>query len=167
MSVTVVNTYAFSVNYLASNMLRQLQDLVRELGLNPQWFVDDWPSAENAISTWLHSRDLESVALEIYDPTRPARAILVPQFDVVYGTDSDGDGSFWVDSDAIRYRMLKAGAMPSQCSYSLLCYTKPGRPAVEGWGPVGERSREGMSRYVAGKTIGAPGLSATTAYWAR
>jgi hypothetical protein len=165
--VTVVNTYAYSVNYLASNMLRQLQELIRELGLNPHRFADDWPSSERAMATWLGSRDLVSVALEIYNPSKPTTAILVPEFDIVYGSDADSDGSFWVDGEAIRYEILKAGALPSQCGYSLLCYTKPGRPEVDGWGPVGERSRDGMNRYIAGRTIGAPGLSATSAYWAR
>jgi hypothetical protein len=119
------------------------------------------------MATWLGSRDLVSVALEIYNPSKPTTAILVPEFDIVYGSDADSDGSFWVDGEAIRYEILKAGALPSQCGYSLLCYTKPGRPEVDGWGPVGERSRDGMNRYIAGRTIGAPGLSATSAYWAR
>ncbi|MGO9791255.1 MAG: HORMA domain containing protein [Solirubrobacteraceae bacterium] len=162
-----VNTYAYSVTHLSDNMLRGLQELIRELGLSPKKFADDWKSSDLAISTWLSSRHLNKLALEIYDPSKPSKAILVPEFDIVYGSDADEDGSFWVDSDALRYEILKAGVLPSQCTYSLVCFNKPGRPEVDGWGAVDSRSREGMTRYVAGRTIGAPGLSANSAYWAR
>jgi hypothetical protein len=162
-----VNTYAYSVTYLADKMLRGLHELIRDLGLDPRRFADDWGSSERALSTWLESRHLYKVALEIYDPRHPDDAILVPEFDIVYGSDQDDDGSFWVDSEALRYEILKAGVLPSQCLYSLLCFNRTGRPDVDGWGAVGGRSRDGMNRYVAGKTINAPGLSANSGYWAR
>lgn len=161
-----VNTYAYSVTYLTDKMLRSLQELVRELGLDPRKFTTGWESSNLAISTWLTSGHLEKISLEIYDPAQPAEAILVPEFEIVYGSGAD-DGSFWVDGEALRYEILKAGKLPSQCTYSLICFSKPGRADVPGWGPVDSRSREGMTRYVAGTTIGAPGLAASSAYWAR
>jgi hypothetical protein len=166
-TVTHVNVYAYSVTYLTDQMLRSLQTLIRELGLSPRRFADDWPSSERAISTWLNSRHLERIALEIYDPATPSEAILVPEFEVVYGYGDDDDGGFWIDAEALRYEILKTGTLPSECSYSLICFTKPGRPDVDGWGPVASRSREGMTRYVAGTTIGAPGLAANSSYWTR
>ncbi len=87
-----VNTYAYSVTHLTDNMLRGLQELIRELGLSPQKFADDWRSSELAISTWLGSGQLYKLALEIYDPSEPDEAILIPEFDIVYDTDSDDDG---------------------------------------------------------------------------
>ena len=167
MSAVSVNVYAYSVNYLTGQLLRGLQQVIRELGLDPRRFADDWPSSERAISTWLQSRDLYKIELEIYDPARPSNAILAPEFDVVYGDDGDDDGSFWADTQAMFYEILKSGALPSQCTYSLLCYTHPGRPDVSGWGPGDSRSRDGMSRYVGGRVIGAPGLAANSAFWAR
>jgi hypothetical protein len=162
-----VNTYAYSVTHLTDNMLRGLQELIRELGLSPKKFADDWKSSDLAISTWLSSRHLYKLALEIYDPSKSSRAILVPEFDIVYSSDSGEDGSFWVDGEALRYEILKAGVLPSACTYSLLCYNHSGYPSVTGWGSTDARSREGMTRYVAGPTIGAPGLAANSAYWGR
>jgi hypothetical protein len=162
-----VNTYAYSVTYLADNMLRGLQELIRELGLSPAKFADDWPSSERAVSTWLSSGHLYKIALEIYDPKNPSKALLVPEFDIVYGSDRDDDGSFWVDGEAMRYEILKTGALPSSCSYRLICFNRPGRPHVPGWGAVASRSRDGMTRYAGGRVIGAPALSANSAFWAR
>jgi Bacterial HORMA domain 2 len=162
-----VNTYAYSVTYLTDKMLRGLQELIRELGLDPSKFADSWPSSSLAVSTWLQSRHLEKLALEIFSPNDLITPVLVPEFEIVYSSDSEDDGSFWVDSEALRYEILKAGVLPSKCTYSLICFNKSGRPDVDGWGPAGARSREGMTRYVAGRTIGAPRLSANSAYWAR
>ncbi|WP_249010500.1 hypothetical protein [Conexibacter sp. DBS9H8] len=166
-TIAIVNTYAYSVNYLADNMLRGLQELIRELGLNPRKFTDDWPSSDRAISTWLSSRHLYKIELEIYAPKKPAEALLVLEFEVEYGTSGDDDGSFWVDSEAMRYEILKTGTLPKDCAYSLICFNHPGRPDVHGWGPADSRPRDGMHRYVGGKTIAAPGLSANSAMWAR
>lgn len=165
-TVAFVNTYAYSVTYLTDKMLRSLQELIRDLGLDPRKFATGWESSSLALLTWLTSRHLEKISLEIYDPAESSKAILVPEFEIVYGS-GDADGSFWVDGEALRYEILKTGTLPSQCSYSLICFNKPGRPDVPGWGSVDGRSREGMTRYVAGTTIGAPGLSANSAYWAR
>lgn len=162
----IVNTYVYSITYLTDKMLRSLQELIRDLGLDPSKFTTGWASSDLAISTWLKSGHLEKIGLEIYDPAKPSKVILVPEFEIMYGSGDD-DGSFWVDGDALRYEILKDGKLPSQCTYSLICTNKPGRPDVSGWGPVEGRSREGMTRYVAGKTINAPGLSANSAYWAR
>jgi hypothetical protein len=165
-TVAIVNTYVYSVTYLTDKMLRSLQELIRDLGLDPAKFTTGWVSSDLAISTWLKSGHLETIALEIYDPAQSSKAILVPEFEIVYGSGDD-DGSFWVDGEALRYEILKAGTLSSQCTYSLICTNKPGRPDVDGWELVDGRSREGMTRYVAGKTISAPGLSANSSYWAR
>ena len=165
-TVAYVNTYAYSVTYLTDKMLRSLQELIRELGLDPRRFVTGWESSDLAISTWLKSGHLYRISLEIYDPNESSRAILVLEFDIVYASGSE-DGSFSVDGEALRYEILKTGTLPSRCTYSLICFNRAGRPDVPNWGPVDGRSREGMTRYIAGTTISAPDLSASSAYWAR
>ena len=165
MTVAYVNTYTHSVAYVTDQLLTSLKDVIREIGLSPEKFADSWPSSSRAMRAWLESKHLYKIALEIYDPNDSDKAILVPEFDVDY--DYDGDGSFWVDGEALRYEIRKQGKVPSACRYSLILYTHPGEPHVDGWGPTDGRSRAGMRRYATGTSVGAPGLGASAAVWTR
>lgn len=161
---TVSITYTHTVTYVTTKMLLTLKEIIREIGLDPASFTDSWESYERAISTWLHSRHLQMIKLEIYSPSTGALAARW-DIEVVYATI--GEGALWVDTAAIRYSIAKAGLMPSNCLYELKLTVGPGAPEVAGWGPATLRSTEGLRRYVVGATIGGNGLTAQTAYWRR
>jgi len=161
---TVSITYTRTVTYVTTKMLLVLKEIIREIGLDPAKFTDDWESYESAISTWLSSRHLQRVTLEIYNPST-GNLEAKWENDVVYATV--GEGTLWVDTAAIRYFVAKAGLVPSTCLYELKLTVSPGAPAVAGWGPASLRSTEGLRRYVVGATIGGNGLTAQTAYWSR
>jgi len=72
--------------------------------------------------------------------------------DIVYGW-SDGDGSFWTDTEQLKYAIKKAGLLPSQAKYKLMLDTKPGRPDVEGWSKGSYRSTDGMVKQSLGRVI--------------
>ena len=112
---TFVVSYTHTVTYVTTKMLFLLKEIIREIGLDPANFANDWSSCERAISTWLASRHLERVRLEVYDP-RTERLVTAWDIDVVY--DTVGDGSLWVDADAVRYAIAKAGLVPSACRYA-------------------------------------------------
>lgn len=160
-----VNTYAHTTTFIADKMLRSLQLIVRESGLDPGALAHDWGVLERGIRTWLGTKDLETVVLEVYDP-RDAELVGRWDFVIIYGYDAGEDG-MWVDTAAIRYAILKAGLWPEQCAYRLVAVTKPGRPAVEGWATTNLRSTDGFARHAVGTTIGAVGAGASTAYWRR
>jgi hypothetical protein len=103
------------------------------------------------------------VALEIYHPRTDA---LIVRWDIdINYSWSGGDGSFWTDTDQLRYAIRKAGLAPSEANYDLTVYTKPGRPDVLGWSSCTGRSTAGMVRQSLGTTIDHSGLGASTAYW--
>jgi hypothetical protein len=160
------NTHAHTTTYIADKMLHSLNFIIRESGLDPAKFVNDWKCMERGIRTWLDTRDLEHVVLEVFDPGSGG---LVGRwdFEIVYGYGLDGDGGMWVDTDAIRYAIRKAGLWPSQCDYRLVATTKSGRPDVEGWSSATLRSTDGFIRQSIGTTIGAVGVGTSTAYWRR
>jgi hypothetical protein len=156
-------SYTHSVTYVADNILKSLKDIIRLSGLDPAKFADDWEVNQRGIRSWLDSGHLELVTLEIYHPTTDA---LITRWDitVLYGWSS-GDGSFWTDTEQLRYAILKAGVVPSQAKYRLIIQNKPGRPDVEGWSPTTFRSTDGMVRQSLGATVQHQGLGANASYW--
>lgn len=163
MSAVATYSYAHSVTYVADNILKSLKDIIRLSGLDPAAFVDDWASNLNAVKTWLDSGHLEKIVLEIYNPSTDA-LIIRWDVEVVYGWAS-GNGSFWTDTEQLKYAIRKAGVLPSQAKYSLLMKTKSGRPDVSGWGTCSYRSTDGMVKQSLGSTVEHSGLGAQTAYW--
>ncbi len=161
---TVSITYTHTVTHVATKMLLTIKEIIREIGLDPARFTESWESYERAVSTWLQSRHLRRVTLEVYSPTT-GRLVTRWDMDVVYTTI--GDGRLWGDTAAVRYSIAKAGLVPSSCRYDLILTTDPGRPDVCGWTSCEFRSTAGFKRYAVGATVGGNGLSAETAYWSR
>ena len=159
-----VNTFAHTAAFITDKMLHSLQQLIRLSGLSPEWLAQDWDTLERGFKQWINDHDLTMVTLEVW---RPATNVLVGRwdFDIDYGYDADGSGGMWVDTDAIRYAINKAGTWPSICSYRVIATTLPGRAAVRGWSSTAFRSTAGFQRHSIGTTIGAPGAAMGTVYW--
>jgi hypothetical protein len=162
MTSVAVYSYTHSVTYVADNILKSFKDIIRLSGLDPTQLVEDWASTMLAMTTWLASGHLTCVVLEVYNPKTEA-LIRRWDIDVVYG--APGDGSFWTDTDQIRYHILKAGLWPSQAKYRLVLQNKPGRLAVTGWDSTSFRSTAGFVRQSLGSTIEHNGLGGSAAYW--
>lgn len=164
MTSVIVNTYTHSVTYVADNILKSIKDIVRLSGLDPSNLVDSWQSTMLALRTWLTSGHLEQIVLEIIHPNTD---VLIRRWDidVVYGWSASGDGSFWTDTDQLKYHIRKAGVAPSDAKYRLVMKNKPDWPGVAGWGPTAFKSTEGMVRQSLGSTIEHNGLGANAAYW--
>jgi hypothetical protein len=165
MTSVSVNTYTHSVVYVADNIMKSLKDILRLTGLNPDKLTDDWALYLSGISSRMQSQYLEKVQLEIFDRVNDALVVLW-ELDIVYGW-SGSDGSFWTDTDQLRYHIRKAGLVPSQCDYRILLQLKPGAPSLEGWGPGAARSTDGMIKQSLGSTINHGGLGASAGYWRR
>lgn len=160
-----VRSYTHAVTYVSENLLRSLKDVIRLSGLDPAQFTDDWPVLHKGIKTWIESGHLERVTLEVYDPSTNG---LVGRWDVeIAYSYTSGDGSFWTDTDDIRYAIQKAGQHPSSCRYNVIVQNKPGEPNVPGWSPATFRSTAGMVRQSIGTTIEASGLSGGFSYYRR
>lgn len=164
MTVTSTYSYTHSVTYVADNILKSLKDIIRLSGLDPANFADDWEVNRRGIAAWLESRHLESVMLEIYDPRTDA-LLFRWDIEIQYQWSGSGDGSFWTDTEQLRYAIRKAGLAPNQARYRLLTHTKAGRPDVEGWSRATGRSTEGMVRQSLGTTVEHQGLGGNTTYW--
>lgn len=157
-----VNTYTHTVTYVTDKMLMSLKEIIRCSGLSPEKMASEWKVLHRGISSWLNSRDLEAVHLEVFDP-RDNALIGRWDFDMYYG--AAGDGGMWVNTDDIRYHIRKAGQWPSLCDYEIVLTTKPNRPDVEGWRRGNFRSTDGFVRQSLGTTIDGNAIKASAAYW--
>jgi hypothetical protein len=159
-----VNTYTHSVTYVTDNILRSLQDIVRLSGLNPAQLSGEWTVLERGISTWMNSKHLETVVLEVYNPSTDA---LIGRWDIdiSYEWNGDGNGRFWVDTEQIKFAIKKAGVWPGDSKYTIICRTKSGRANVHGWSTTSFRSTAGMVKQSLGTTIEHSGLGAGASYY--
>lgn len=163
MSAVAVFSYTQSVVYVADNILKSLKDIIRLSGLDPTKLVNDWAVLLRGLSAWIESRHLESVTLEIFDPKTDS-LLFRWDIEVVYTWDVSA-GTFWTDTDQLKWAIKKAGLVPSQADYRVSVHNKPGRPDVSGWSSCTLRSTDGMVRQSLGTTVEHNGLSANTTYW--
>lgn len=160
-----VYSYTHSVTYVAENILKSLKDIIRLSGLDPAEFVSDWELNLRGVNGWLQSGDLERVMLDIYHP-RTGELLFQWNIDISYSWNG-GDGSFWTDTEQLKYAIRKAGLVPREAKYDLRLKTKPGRHDIAGWSKAASRSIEGMVRQSLGTTIEHNGLSGSTSYLRR
>lgn len=160
-----VNTFAYCVTYVTNNILMCLQDIIRRSGLDPSKISSEWTVLERGLSTWITSRHLSSVTLEVFNP---ATGALVGGWDftIAYGS-AEGSGAFWVDTDQIRYAIQKQGLWPSSCDYVVIVDRRTGCADVLGWSNTTYRSTAGFVRQCIGTTMDASGLGASAAYYRR
>lgn len=165
-TLVFVRTYAHSVTFVTDKMLTSLKRIVVWSGLDPRKLTDDWGVLERGIGTWLRTRHLNQVVLEVF---RGGTQRLVGRwdFDISYSDGTGGEGEMWIDADAIRYAIEKCGLNAAGCDYHIVAATKPGRPDVEGWEPATLLSTDGLVRHSVGTTIAAKPLATRSAYWRR
>lgn len=165
MATTVrVNTTTYATTHVATNLIRSLKQLVVGCGLDASRLVGNWQTLERGVATWLGSRHLERLILEIYDASTDR---LVKRFDfrIDYSYHPNGDGDLWIDSDTVAYALKKAGAVPSRCSYSIVADTHLGAPGVEGWSTTTLRPADHLRRRSVGASVGGGDLGAVLDYW--
>jgi hypothetical protein len=164
-----VNTHTYATTHVATNMLRSMKQIIRESGLSISRIQNQWAVLEDGVATWLNSRHLEGLVLEVYDPGKPTGADLVGRFDftIDYGYYSDGDGDLWLDPDTVSYAVRKNGSYPARCEYRFIADTAPGYPAVDGWSTTALRSTAGFTRHSVGTAIGGGSLGAGLSYYTR
>lgn len=167
-SVVRVNTYAYATTHVATNMLRSVKQIIRESGLRIDIIQNQWTVLETGVATWLRSRHLKALVLEVHDPTKPAGGGLVGRFDFTIDyTYGDGDGELWLDPDTVSYAVRKNGSYPANCAYRLVADTAPDRPDVLGWTTSTLRSTAGLTRHTVGTAIGGGSLGAGLSYYTR
>jgi len=162
MTASYVDTSAHSVTYVTEKLLLSIKEIIVKSGLSAAKMSRQWANLEQGVSTWIASKHLRQVYLEIFNPTTQ-KLICRWDLDIIYGYG--GDGEFWADTDAIKYHIEKAGVIPATCEYRISLDNAPGAETIAGWTPCTLYSTQGFSRYSVGTTIGSSGIGAGLAYW--
>ena len=157
-----VNTHTYAVTYVTEKILKSLQYIITNSGLDPNKFVGNWSSYEVAVQTWLRSGHLKVVSLEIVSPAGSFLRRWDLEINYSYG---GGDGTMWIDKEALKYAISKFGVSPSACTYNILIQNESGRPDVVGWGPGTYLSTEGFIKQSLGTAIGTGSIGAQATYW--
>jgi hypothetical protein len=168
MSQVKVHAYATPHTYthVATGMLRGLRQIIVAAGLSPSRLASDWTVLENGIGTWLNSHHLQRLTLEVWHPADPDGLIQRFDFTIDYGYYSNGDGELWLDPKVVRQAIAKAGAMASNCDYTIKIRNADGAPPVLGFASCTYRSTNGMREYSVGTVVGGGSLGASLSYWA-
>lgn len=164
MSVVSVNTFAYTAGYLSANLVRSVTDIIKGVGLDPGELAHD--TVDRGLKVWIESEDLEALHLEIFN-RRTGEPVGRFDFDLDYSYSTADTGSFWLDTDQVKFAIRKHGLLPSGCTYRVVATTKDGRPDVPGWSRTTLRSTDGMTRHTVGTAIGAGSAAAGLAYYAR
>lgn len=161
-----VNTTTYATTHVATNMLGSIRSIIKGSGLNPDLLRDQWATLEHGLATWLASRHLRTVTLEVYDPDkRPTGLAGRFDFTISYGYYSGGDGDLWLDPDAVTYAIRKNGSFPARCQYRIVVDNAAGRPEIPGWTTTTYRSTAGFTRHTIGTALGGGSLGAGLSYY--
>ena len=93
-----VNVHAYATTHVATNLIRSLKQLVVGCGLDATKLLGDWQVLERGVATWLASRHLERLTLEIYS-NRTDKLVRRFDFDIDYGYNPNGNGFCFVAED--------------------------------------------------------------------
>ena len=165
MSTVQVSTSVYSATHVATNVLRGLKQIVSGCGLDTTKLVGQWSILEDGVSTWVESRHLEELVLEVWDLSNPSRLVGRFDFTIDYSYYGSGDGDLWLDPDTVTWAIKKNGSYPSGCDYRIVADTAAGAPSVDGWSDTTLRSTDGLRRHSVGTSLGGGSMGAGLSYW--
>jgi len=159
-TVVQVSTLTHATTYVAANLLRSIKQFVVGSGLPADLLVGQWEVLERGIATWLESRHLATLTLEIFEAGSSSDSGLVGRFDfdIDYGYYPDSDGTLWLDSDAVAFAIRKNGSYASLCKYRVVAINRDGQPDVSGWSSTTLRGTNGFTQQTLGTSLGGGSL---------
>jgi hypothetical protein len=165
MTGVAVSTGTYSATHVATNILLGIKWIIEGCGLDPAKLGAEWDVLEQGISTWVDSRHLRKLVLDVWDPTKSVPLVGRFDFTIDYSYYGSGDGELWLDPDTVAWAIKKNGSYPSRCRYRLVADNAPGRQDVHGWSSTTFRSTDGLRRHSIGTALGGGSMGANLSYW--
>jgi hypothetical protein len=160
-----VSSAVYSATHVGTNMLRGLKQIITGCGLDATKFGNQFTELENGVTTWVRSRHLRELVLEVWDPADPDRLVGRFDFTINYDYYGSGDGDLWLDPDTVAWAIKKNGSYASRCDYRIVADTAPGAADVAGWSDTTLRDATGLHRHSVGTALGGGSMGAGVSYW--
>lgn len=174
-----VSTWTAANTYATNQTIRLILNYINERGLDTNRITEGRDSIERALFTWLTSRHLKAVIIEVYDPETDS---VKERFDVPfeYTPPKDADEEtvqqvqkqqFESLQDEILKQIRRMDAPPSGCVYRIVARLKDENdegqspPKVRGWSPTSLRDTGKLDRKKLGKWLDAGSIEGSAAIW--
>lgn len=174
-----VETWTSTYNFVVNETVTLLMQYVNARGLDSNKLTQMRDKLEDALWTWLASRHLSRVSIEVYEPGSDEAT---ERFDLAFEITRPQDLSeeeieqiqerkFKSYLEEILKKLRDLDAPPDECTYRLLVWLHPTNdvgeepPTVDGWSRTSARSTDHLEKDHLGDAIDTPAASVTAEWY--
>lgn len=158
---TQVNVAARSVTYVAKEVYRVFDQIVRRRGVSSRYLVERCETILKGLTVWLATRDLKSATLEVWD-SRTDR--LIERYDLGISYDWSGPERYETNLEALAAH-LGSGDIPSTAECRVVVDLESKAPDVPGWSKTLFRDTSHLTREKGGKAISTAYIDVELEVW--
>jgi len=170
-----VKTWTSTYNFVVNETVTLLMQYVNNRGLDSSKLTTMREQLEDALWTWLSSRHLSRVRIEVYEPeANEATECFDLAFDIERPQDLSTaeieriqERKFDSYHEEVLENLRELDAPPDDCTYRILVWLRPTNdvgeepPTVDGWSRTTARSTDHLEKTDLGDAIDTPAASAT------
>ncbi|MBI1744517.1 hypothetical protein HYR54_15830 [Candidatus Acetothermia bacterium] len=152
----IVKTLGMSVTHTVTETIHAWLRITGGLDLDTNMLINGRDSIEKVLKTWITSRHLKAVFLEVY---HPGSNQCVARFDLVYSYDptcSNEAGGYTIKMDSIDEVVKQLKSKVQGAIYRIIVDLAENAPQVPGWTPTQPLSTDGLTKESIGNVFGSP-----------
>ena len=161
-----VNIAVYPITYVSNEILNSLIRIVDKRGLGLDYINHNKTTIADGLFTWLGTRHLEKVVLEVYDSGRDG---VLERYDMSFEyssvVPSTSDSVFETNLKKLEEFLEKLPSLPLDANYRVVVVLGDGAPDVPGWSPTSLRSVDHLKNQKLGGFIRADYIGAAMEYW--
>lgn len=179
-TAVTVETWTDAIAVATTETLALLEKFAAQRGLDTAYFQERADSIQDGVWTWLSSRHLDTVHLEVYRESQPEEAI--ERFDLPFALTAPGDadddqrrraleGDFASYHDEILRQVQTLEAPPADCVYRIVVTLHDTNdegeppPTVDGWQPTHTKDVDHLEKEQFGTALDAGIIASVANLW--
>lgn len=161
-----VNIAVYPVTYVSNEVLNFLIRIIDRRGLNLDYINVHKNTLVDGLFTWLSTRHLEKLILEIYDSSTDK---VLERFDMCFEysavVPTTSDSIFESNLKKLEDFLEKLPKLSSNSNYRVIVILSEGAPEVPGWSPTSLRPVDHLKNLKLGGLIKADYIGVAMEYW--